>query len=293
MARKDVFAGLTPGQNQKPEPEPYAGHGASKKMIQSIQEFAERARTEAGILDLDPNIIDPSPFRDRLPDDDGLAFEEFKKSVIEEGQKVPVQVRPHPASPGRYQLVYGHRRVRAAKELGLSVKAFPVEISDSELVVAQGIENGARQDLSWVERALFAKTMDDAGVKARDIYAALSIDDAALWVMRKVCRDIPLDVIESIGRASKIGRPRWVELAKAIGNREEVTDQIRKNLSAERFSDSNRRFQVALDATKIKAPAPGELQLKITASTPRGREFAKFIESRMPDLIQEFEQGER
>jgi ParB family transcriptional regulator, chromosome partitioning protein len=289
MARKDVFAGLTPGQHKKAEAESYTAHGASKKMIQSIQEFAEKARSEGAIIDLDPNLIDASPFRDRLPDDDPLVFEEFKRSMSEEGQKVPIQVRPHPSMPGRYQVVYGHRRLRAAKELGLQVKATPLELSDRDLVVAQGIENGARQDLSWIERALFAKTMEDANIKPRNIKAALAISDQELARMRSVFSTIPEDVIGLIGRAPKVGRPRWMDLAKVLGSRSEL---LRKTLPAVTVLDSNQRFQIALDALKEKPTPKAELDVKITATTPRGKAFAKFVESRLPALIEEFQKGD-
>ena len=52
-------------------------------------------------------------------------------------------------------------------------KVILTELTDAELVVAQGIENAARQDLSWIERALFVDRMDKAGIKPRDIRAAL------------------------------------------------------------------------------------------------------------------------
>ncbi|MFX8852474.1 ParB N-terminal domain-containing protein, partial [Acinetobacter baumannii] len=91
-----------------------------------------------------------------------------------------------------FQVIYGHRRWRAAKDLGLLVKAIVVAYDDRELAIAQGIENAARQDLSWIEKALFAFRMEDAGVKARDIRAALSIDDAELARFRSVTRAIPI-----------------------------------------------------------------------------------------------------
>jgi ParB family chromosome partitioning protein len=303
MARKDVFAGLTPGQNQKAEQD-YKAHGAAKALIMSVQEFAEKARTEGGILEIDADLIDPSPFPDRLPDDDPQPFEDFKKSLLEEGQKVPIQVRPHPSVVGRFQVVYGHRRLRAAKELGTSVKAISIELSDADLVIAQGVENGARQDLSWIEKALFARRMEEAGVKPRDIYAALSIERTELAKLRAVSGVIPIDVIEAIGRAPKGGRPRWQELAKWVDLHPQKLNSVRELLAAANNSvDSNQKLQLAIDAYKSTGPShekalPIERKLpdlgaiRFTPSTPRGRKFAKFIESRLPALIEEFEQGE-
>jgi len=207
--------------------------GATQRSLAELR--GERDRLQAlvdagGGSELDPSSIDPSPFPDRLPDDSQVDFEALRKLVADEGQKVPIQVRRHPTVSGRYQVVYGHRRWRAALDLGIKVKATVVALSDSELVVAQGIENAARQDLSWIERALFAWRMDQAGIKARDIRAALSVDDPELARLRAVCRAVPVEVIEAIGRAPKAGRPRWVALATAIGEDSAALDRVRKTL---------------------------------------------------------------
>ncbi len=190
--------------DQQPEPPaPSSGNrvgagvvGAAHRAIEDIRSERDRLKdlVESGggaVRELDPSLIDPSPYPDRLPDDDASSFEAFKRSIETEGQKVPVQVRKHPSSPGRYQIVYGHRRWLAAKQIGKPVRAIEVEISDLDLVLAQGIENAGRQDLTWIERALFASRMDDAGIKPRHIYAALSIEDAELARMRNVYRMIP------------------------------------------------------------------------------------------------------
>jgi ParB family chromosome partitioning protein len=286
MARKGIFDDLATATAKKPAPKPMSFSGAARTLVDSVEELASRS----GTIDLDPNLVDPSPFPDRLPDDDSKDFEALKRSIAEDGQKVPVQVRAHPLFPGRYQIVYGHRRLRAAMELGQPLKAIKVELSDADLVMAQGIENGARQDLTWIERALFAKRMEDAGTKPRDIKAALLIDDANLSLMRTVYTAVPEDVIQRIGRAPKIGRPRWIDLAKAIAGR---VDEVRQTFSVEKVSDSNLRFQMVLDALKPKIKkSVQELDIKISAATRRGKAFAKFVESRLPALMAEFEKGE-
>ena len=235
--------------------------GATQRTLSDIRD--ERDRLQAlvnagGGLELDPTLIDPSPFPDRLPDDTDGAFEEFKKLIAEEGQKISIQVRTHPAIRDRYQIVYGHRRWRACRDLGIKVKAILIELTDTELVVAQGIENAARQDLSWIERALFVSRMDKAGIKARDIRAALSVDDPELARLRQVCRAIPIDLIEAIGRAPKVGRPRWVELATMVAGQNDLVGPIRRMLADDKVSalPSDERFNRVLIAIKAKTAAP-------------------------------------
>ncbi|MBP1852822.1 plasmid partitioning protein RepB [Rhizobium halophytocola] len=287
--------------------------GATHRAIDDIR--AERDRLQAivdagggQILELDPKIIDPSPYRDRLPDEDPGAFEMFKTSFDQEGQKVPIQVRRHPKQAGRYQVIYGHRRSRAARELGKMVRALEVEMTDEELVVAQGIENAARQDLSWIERALFAAEMDAAGIKTRDIYAALNIKDEELARMRAVTRAVPIAVIEKIGRAPKIGRPRWLNLARALQEREDGAAFVEALLSkaSSAGSSSDERFQRVLsalqpgekaaagvdvksrDGNRLGVVSNSGKEMRITAKGPQGPDFLRFLEERLPALAESF-----
>ncbi|AYM65630.1 plasmid partitioning protein RepB [Agrobacterium fabrum] len=305
----------TPQQSAAPARVGAGVIGAAHRAIDDIKSERDRlkALVESGggaIRELDPSKIDSSPFPDRLPDDNASDFETFRNSIRSEGQKVPIQVRKSPSSPERYQVIYGHRRLRAAKDLGIPVKAIEVEISDVELVIAQGIENADRQDLTWIERALFARRMDDADVKPRDIKAALSIDDPELARMRAVYRSVPFDIIEAIGRATKVGRPRWAEFAKAFSEQADLHDELRKALSlaSEKRLGSDQKFLAALNALKPAAPsqkaggkkiagAAGEQlgsflrttkDIRISVETPAGAEFLDFIEAELPTLVERF-----
>jgi ParB family transcriptional regulator, chromosome partitioning protein len=204
---------------------------ARAKRADEIEELLALGRV---IVELDPDLIDPSPIADRLPDDTDAAFQSFKDGIERDGQKLPIQVRPHPLETGRFQIVYGRRRCRAAKSLGRPVKAVVANLSDAELVVAQGIENSARQDLTWIERAVFAWRMDEIGLKAKEIRAALAIDDSQLANMRAVIRVLSPDLATTIGRAPTIGRRRWMELANAISSDPAALQRIETTLSADK-----------------------------------------------------------
>lgn len=300
---------------EMPKPLTEAGSmRAVKQFFSDIEAENEqlKAKIAAGhmIEEIDPNLVDPSPFMDRLPDDTDSEFEEFKKSILEEGQKVPALVRPHPDQPGRFQIVYGRRRLRAAKDIGVSLRALVEPMDDTKLVVAQGIENGARQDLSWIERALFAQTMEDAGIKPRDVHAALSIERTEHAKMRSVYRALPNDLIRSIGRAPKIGRRQWMSLAEQVSGNDVRLAAIRKMLAAANISgaSSDERFQAAVDAAlgKGKQSEASKTDLFDAAGATRGKlivkgrtvqisvsdedapAFGDFIRDEMPALFRRF-----
>jgi len=82
-----------------------------------------------------------------------------------------------------------------------------------ELVIAQGQENSVRADLSFIERARFAKGLDDHGYGRAVIMAALNVDKAAVSKLISVTTAIAPHVIDAIGPAPKTGRAPWLELA--------------------------------------------------------------------------------
>ncbi|MCZ8164047.1 MAG: plasmid partitioning protein RepB [Microcystis sp. LE19-98.1E] len=290
--------------------------GATQRTLTEIREERDRLAEQValgGFLEIAPELVDPSPFPDRLPDDDQTEFERFRVSMEEDGQKVPVQVRRHPSVEGRYQLVYGHRRLRAARELNRPLKAFVVEASDHDLLLAQGLENSARQDLSWIEKASFAARMEGAGIKARDIRSALQVDDAELARFRSVLSSLGDEIPSLIGRASKIGRPRWTALAAQVAKTPDGIQQLVKILAAAKDVSSNERFALCLKAlTEPREPRPfPALPLERNDGTSFGRvlfspkaiqieiaeeeanDFQSFFEARLPELVEQFRQQSR
>lgn len=188
--------------------------------LKSLSDDADEARalraqlaSGAQVIDIDPNLIDPSFIRDRLNDVAGEEFEAFKAGLAESGQQVPILIRPRPDNPGRYQTAYGHRRIAALRALGRPVKAIVRELSDEELIIAQGKENTDRKDLSFIERALFAARLEDHGFSRAALMAALAVRKGNLSTMISLVREIPEELIVAIGPAPKVGRPRWEQLA--------------------------------------------------------------------------------
>jgi ParB family chromosome partitioning protein len=189
-------------------------------MLASIGELAERAARAdqmvegAAVVEIDPELIDSSFVADRMEDD--AAVEELVEAIRGRGQDSPILVRPHPANEGRYQIVFGHRRVRAARQLGRKVKAVIRTITNDEHVIAQGQENSARENLSFIERALFAQRLLDQGYDRPTIQAALSVDAPMLTRMLSVSGRVPELLAVAIGPSKSIGRDRWLEFAQLV-----------------------------------------------------------------------------
>lgn len=219
MARKDLLKNVMASSSEQPKDSGrsgYAMRGASKSMKVSIDNLAENSKRlleGETIVEIDPQLIDVSFISDRLSDDDE-AFNELKESIATGRQDTPVLLRPHPDLDGRYMIVFGHRRVRVASALGRKVRAVVKPMDDVAHILAQGQENTARADLSFIEKALFAKSLLDMGQAKDVIQSALTIDGTLLSRMLSVAQNIPRHVIERIGPAKQIGRDRWEDFKK-------------------------------------------------------------------------------
>jgi ParB family chromosome partitioning protein len=233
MARKNLLSDLTaeaaPSADSAPVSMPasrpvsaFAGRGAPGMLTRSIGDLAAKAdaakdleaRLTSGqvIVELDAARIDPSFIADRMAQNDE-AYAALRAAISAEGQASPILVRPHPTASGRYQVAFGHRRLKVAAELGRPVRAVVRSLSDQELVLAQGQENSARADLSFIERARFARRLEDMGYAREIVMSALTVDKTTASRMISVTTRIPAGVIDAIGPAPGAGRDRWAELA--------------------------------------------------------------------------------
>ena len=96
-------------------------------------------------------LIDPNPSQPRRVFQ-AETLHQLAQSILQHGIMQPILVRPN---GGRYQLVTGERRWRAARIAGLKeVPAVVQEVSDERLLEITLIENVQREDLNPIELAL-------------------------------------------------------------------------------------------------------------------------------------------
>lgn len=253
MARKDLLKNLmaSPPAEEARTPLPRSERGAIGAVSKSISELKNRA-----IIEVPPDLVDHAGLDDRL-DDDPQGIEALMASIKEYGQQVPVLLRHSPNVEGRYDVVFGRRRVAAMRRLGLPVKAMVRSLNDRELVVAQGQENSARKDLSFIEKANFARQMVTAGYDRKLICDALSIDKTVISRMLTVIEALPDDLIRAIGAAPSAGRDRWLALAqKAKGK------PVRDLVTLAQGADSDARFAAVLSALSAPPARPAVQPLR-------------------------------
>lgn len=293
--------------------------GAISAMGTSLQEMAENAKHATKlqqqladgemVIAIDTASIDDSKIADRILIDVDPAFDALVETIAEHGQQVPILVRPSPSESGRFEIAYGRRRLKAAERLGRPVRAIVRNLSDSELFVAQGRENLDRKDLSFIEKAFFARNLEDGGCDRSTIIAALVSDKADVSRYIAIARQIPEEIVKMIGPAPKAGRSRWVALAEHLGTESNLA-KARQLLAG--YSDSKLESDARLTGLLkiLQEPVPTAKERPEAWVTPDGKKgaqiggrdgrtaitfddavvpaFALFVSSRLNALYEEF-----
>ena len=99
--------------------------GAMGRSLGQIALAADPARAlvaaGAAVVEIAANKFDASFVADRLADR-GADYDRLLKAIAGSGQRNPILARPHPEQPDRYQIVFGHRRVRVLAELARLIR---------------------------------------------------------------------------------------------------------------------------------------------------------------------------
>jgi len=112
---------------------------------------APSAPKAAGTLPIES--LAPSPLQPRKHFDE-TALAELAASIREKGILQPLLVRADPNAAGRYEIIAGERRWRAAQRAQIhDVPVLIRELSDEEVLEVALIENLQRQDLSPMEES--------------------------------------------------------------------------------------------------------------------------------------------
>lgn len=217
--------------------------------VAAAEEIEKQLQNGTQIIELDPNELESSFVVDRLEDSEDTSLQELITAIRERGQDTPILVRPNPNAEGNYQIVFGHRRVKAARALGIKVKATVKPLSDRDHAIAQGQENTARADLSFIERALFAKKLAEQ-FDNETVMSALAVNKTVLSKMQSVTNYVPSDLILKIGPSRGIGRDRWYDLSVAFkaGAATDIGSVADQGYFRSALSDD--RFLMILDTTK-------------------------------------------
>ena len=128
---------------------------------------------------------------------DQAALEELTASIAAHGVLQPVMVRPH--GGGRFELVAGERRFRAARLAGLTqIPAVVRRMTDEESLTVALIENIQREDLNAMEAARgYRQLLDQFGLTQVELARQLGKSQSTVAYALSLLR-LPSEMQDSI-----------------------------------------------------------------------------------------------
>lgn len=193
-------------------PAPQASMMTTNRALRSARDAVDAHH----VWDLDPWSIDDLRPEDRMEAGD---IAELRDAIEANGQTVPILVRRSPEAQDRYLLVYGRRRLEAIRQSDKvdKVRALVATLDDDAAVRAQISENMARRDLTYIEKALFARSLIDGdfGTQAQ-VAEVLTVTKSSISMALAIVDTVTPALARAIGPAPGVGRPRWDTLARAI-----------------------------------------------------------------------------
>lgn len=154
----------------------------------------EQSAVGAVYREIDPSAIERNPRQPRqVFDEEALA--ELVHSIREFGLMQPIVVRGVSGQPGRYQLVMGERRWRAAKQAGLAtIPAIVRETADDNMLRDALLENIHRAQLNPLEEAAaYQQLLDEFEVTHDELAARIGRSRPLITNMIRLLR-LPIAV---------------------------------------------------------------------------------------------------
>jgi len=218
-------------------------------------------RMKKALHEVDVALVDPNPFQPRM-DMDSEAFEELKKSVQEKGIIQPIAIRP--SEDGRYQLIAGERRLKAAIAVGLKwIPSYIINVtSDEDMLEMALIENVQREHLNPIDLAKgYQRLIDEIQLTQEEVAEKIGKDRATVANVIRLLK-LPDPIQDSIRRGEiREGHARALLGLTDLSRQLEVWRKcVKQGYSVRRVEDEVKKLrtaspQVALQKhTRKKSP---------------------------------------
>lgn len=171
----------------------------------------------------------PNPIRKTWDEE---KMNDLRWSLMEEGQVEPIKIRP--TSNKHYEIVYGHRRVEAARRAGWDeIEAIVDEIpNDVDALIQAGIENLAGEDMTDDDKSNWVYRLNTKhGMSLREISRRSSVGERAIRAWANLIRQKKEGVeVRRVAAAYHID-----EISRALGDDTEAKKAVADKVSNEDF----------------------------------------------------------
>ncbi len=199
---------------------------------------------QSGLLTLKLRAIVPNSRQPRERFEE-RALEELSRSITEIGVLQPILVRPLVGQEGRYEIIAGERRFRAAGMAGLDeISAIVRHTEDGQLLTEALVENIHRADLDPIEEATaYQQLLDDFGFTHEELATRLGRSRSAISNVLRLLA-LPEALVQLVaGRALSAGHARTLLALDSAAEQERVAQLVvAEGLSVRATEDLVRRL---------------------------------------------------
>ena len=235
--------GMTPEflANLKKATENFKGKGDYAKLISKAGEF----------YDFDIDIVSPDPNQPRKNFDE-TALQELADDLKKNGLIQPIVVRDDPDNVGKFIVVAGERRLKAAKLAGFTkIRSILSTYDNSQLGYVQIAENAKRDNLKFYEMAEFIVSRADAGEKQADIAEKLGTSKSQVNLYM-IWKDAPELLKDAKDKFNAI-RAFYDAVKLYEEHPDEISDFIEKNENISKSDISNFRKKLTEQNTAVES----------------------------------------
>lgn len=235
-----------------------------------------------GEVQLEHVMVDPNQPRIQF---DAEEIQRLATSIRLKGQLQPIRVR-WDASHNKWIIIVGERRFRATQAAGLATiqcHFHENEISESDILTQQVVENVLREDLSPMEEArAFAALMELNGWNGKQVAEFLSLSPSR--VSRGLALlDLPIEMQRQI-EAGELRKTAAYELSKLKDD--QVRDQIAAAATTEVVTTREAASMVNQRRGKPKRKPPtltqvfiAENGIRVTVTCRKGKNYHEILEA--------------
>jgi len=241
---------------------------AHQKELEELRQSLKKFDGSLPTVKLDPSQVTASEWANRHEASYATpAFSRFKSNIETAGGNVqPILVRKRSSEEG-YELIFGHRRHRAASELRIPVLAvvWDSELTDQELFLLMERENRERADLSAFEQGRsYIQALDEkTGIFRSERQLAESVGVSRAWISKtlKVAR-LPQAIVDSFASPLEIKPAHAEAIDSAMKENEKAVLRRAEKLRQLPIKLSSSKVVAALIGLESEAKSPVKLKVE-------------------------------
>lgn len=225
-----------------------------KKSIENFKgkgDYAKLTSKSGSFYDFDVDIISPDPNQPRKNFDE-TALQELADDLKKNGLIQPIVVRDDPDNVGKFIVVAGERRLKAAKLAGFKkIRSILSTYESSQLGYVQIAENAKRDNLKFYEMAEFIVSRANAGEKQADIAEKLGTSKSQVNLYM-IWKDAPELLKDAKDKFNAI-RAFYDAVKLYEEHPDEISDFIEKNENISKTDISNFRKKLTEQNTAVES----------------------------------------